>query len=55
MLLNINSLYLPPSRPLRTRYNLSMSMNKNVNLSKHTLLRFNIFCVMKDTADPTKD
>ena len=30
-------------------------MNKNVNLSKHTLFRFNILCVMRDTADPTED
>ena len=32
-----------------------MTLNENVNLSKHTLFRFNILCVVRDTADPTED
>lgn len=43
------------ANPIRGRYNPSIPFSQNVELTEPILSRFDVLCVVKDTADPVTD
>lgn len=43
------------ANPIRGRYNPTIPFQQNVELTEPILSRFDVLCVVKDTADPVKD
>lgn len=43
------------ANPVRGRYDPSLSLAENVDLSEPLLSRFDIICVLRDTVEPVRD
>ena len=43
------------ANPIRGRYNPTIPFSQNVELTEPILSRFDVLCVVKDSADPVKD
>eukprot|EP00698_Gefionella_okellyi_P017986 TRINITY_DN5349_c0_g1_i1.p1 TRINITY_DN5349_c0_g1~~TRINITY_DN5349_c0_g1_i1.p1 ORF type:complete len:910 (-),score=254.80 TRINITY_DN5349_c0_g1_i1:47-2776(-) len=43
------------ANPIRGKYDAAMSLSENVDLSEPLLSRFDVICILRDTADPVAD
>lgn len=53
--LNARCAVIAAANPRKGRYNSSMSLNANVNLSEPILSRFDILCIIRDITDQAED
>lgn len=54
-LLQARCAVIAAANPVGGRYNLTLPLSQNVDLTEPILLRFDIMCVVRDTVDPASD